>query len=85
LHTELALDLAERIAVRGQQRLALVGELGEEGGAQIFRGCPRELGLAFHLGLAGQHQVGQRQVEIDPAQGGIERGARHAHRLRFRP
>ena len=63
-----------------QQRLALLGEPGEVG--RHSRYCGRrlgELGLALHLALAGQHQVGQRQVGLDAAQGGIERGARDAH------
>ena len=85
LHAELALDLGEPGGVLRLQGPALLCQLGEVGGAQILGGRLGELGLPLHVALAGQHEVGQRQVRLDAAQGRVERGARHAHRLRLGP
>ena len=66
------------------QRLALLAELGEIGGAQILRRRLGEFGLPLQL-LAGQHQVGQRQVRLDAAQRLVEGRTRDAHRLGIGP
>ena len=84
LHAELALDLVEPCGMLGLQRLALLAELGEIGGAQILRRRLGELGLPLQL-LAGQDEVGQRQIRLDAAQRLVEGGARDAHRLRLGP
>jgi hypothetical protein len=68
----------------GLQRLALIAELGQIGGAHILGRRLGEFGLPLRI-LAGQVQVGQRQIRLDAAQRLVEGRARDAHRIGLGP
>ncbi len=84
-HAEVALDARERVTIFGGKRAALRGETRKRGFLQIVRRRLHEFRLPVGpLRLAGDRQIRQRQIGLEIARCGVERGARHAELLRLR-
>ena len=66
---------------------ALRGEAGEGRLAQVLAGRLHEFGLARRrfLGAAGDGEIGQREIGLEAADGGVEGGAGDAEGLRGGP
>jgi len=63
-----------------------MGERFVELAAEILRRRLHEFRLLRLLFRpAGQREIGQREIRLQPARGGVEGGARNAERLRLRP
>ena len=85
-HAELALDARQRVLVLRGECFALRGQAREGRLAQILPRRLHEFGLLRRrLLAAGDVEIGQRQIRLEPARRGIEDGARDAERLRVRP
>jgi len=85
-HAELALDARERRLVLRGKLGALRGEAREIAFAQILSWRLHELGLLRLLfRAAGNGEIGQREVGLKAADGGVEGGARDAELLRVGP
>jgi hypothetical protein len=81
------LDFGKCRAVFGRELLAALRKPRNRGFTDVVGRCLDELGL---LGLtpplaARQFEVGQRQIGLEPLDGGAEGLARDAHGLRLRP
>ena len=77
----------QRRAVLGGELAALRGQPRERGLRQILGGRADEFGLALSRRLrpAGHDQIGQGQIRLEIARGGVEGLARDAELLRGRP
>ena len=86
-HAELMLDGVERHAVLLVKLAALRRELLDRRLFEIIGRRLDKFGLCLRrlLRPAGQDEIGQRQIRLEPARRGFVCRARHAERLRLRP
>ena len=85
---------AELLLDGGERRTILVVEFAAVGGEPVDRGFLDVIGRRLHefrlaggrlFRPAGQHQIGQRVIRLEPARRTIEGRARNTKRLRLRP